>query len=340
MIVNTQLEEWIKQIKSEDFSSLDRSVELGTDYNFKEASETLRKIAGQLIDLTDNAALLEIPLNTEQKIIDLASRIIIQIEKIRNFVLKGNEANASNQHTQINQDVNSLYQISLTEITPLLERISLRRLKPEELEKQIALASSSVESLKKIVIQAEGLKNNTEEAIKEVRESLGKEGVLISSGDFFERADIHNTIAKRWFWSAIISLIFAGFMAVFLFSAGFNKVEFLKIAEEKNYIRLIQVSILKLVILSIAYLFVQQSIKNYKINSHLSITNRHRHLVLNVYPLMSKATSNPEQANIIVDQAAKAIFTQSPTGYLDGEENPNPINLTGVINKIIDKAGK
>jgi len=52
---------------------------------------------------------------------------------------------------------------------------------------------------------------------------------------------------------------------------------------------------------------------------------------------MAKATNDQEQSNTIVTQAAKAIFEPGTTGYLDGEDNPNPVNLTEIINKVIDK---
>ncbi|MCX6743036.1 MAG: hypothetical protein NT116_02250 [Candidatus Parcubacteria bacterium] len=192
-----------------------------------------------------------------------------------------------------------------------------------------------VKKIQKIESEAGEIKGNIENIVKELRNSLGKEGALISSVDFEKQSNEHKFLAKLWFGGFVFSIIFTIVMVIIL-SSGI--IPFLNLLDENNELgHIIQVSLFKIILLSVAYLLIHQSIKNYKINRHLYVLNKHRQLTLSIYPLMLHATNNPEQSNIILGQASKAIFEPGMTGYLEKDDNTNPINLTEVINKIADK---
>jgi hypothetical protein len=335
MKIEQPQQETIGKLKSIDFSSLERTEELGRDYSFKDAASILKEIYSDFSNVMENSDSLRLPTDTENQIFNIATRLFKLTEEIKNFVLKGNEGNAPNQHKSIHDQANGLYQENLRTLVPLIERINILKLNPKEVEGQVSKALKSIKEIETIKDEAEKTKSSIDTAIKEVRDALGKEGALISATDFKKQADEHKDLSKKWFYGVIGSLIGTVLLTILIFG-GF--IPALSISSTQgDYLKIIQVSMFKLVLLSISYLVLYQSLKNYKVNQHLYVLNKHRQLVLSVYPLMAKATNDQEQSNNIVAQASKAIFEQNVTGYLDSDGNPNPINLTEVVTKIIDK---
>lgn len=335
MQIQPQLQQATNALKAINFKDLERTEELGRDYSFKQAVDFIKKIFDDLIQVIENAELLRVSTNTEQQIINLANQVNENVKRIQEFVLRGNEANAPNQHKQIYEAVANLYQKDLELLPPLIERVNILKLNPSEIENKISQAFQSIKEIEKIKDAAQKTKENIDLAVKEVRDALGKEGALISATDFEKQAKEHRNLSRKWFWGSIISIGVTAILVVVLFCGVFPSLNLINAGND--YPRIVQITIFKLVLLSIAYLLVYQSLKNYKINKHLYVLNRHRQLTLSVYPLMAKATNDQEQSNTIVIQAAKAIFEPGATGYLDGEDNPNPVNLTEIINRVIDR---
>lgn len=333
MEITDELKSAMDVLEKENFDDLIRSEELGRDYSFKAAVDLIKKIYADLKEVTENAGSLRIPLKLEEQIAGIAKGVNEQIGKIRSFVLKGNESNAQEQHDAIDREVNSLYQRDLEVLPALIERASILKLKPNEVEEQISRALSSIREIENIKKKADEVATGIDDAVKEVRDALGKEGALVSAKDFEKQANTHKALADNWFWASIGAIVVTIIMVITLFSLDSLKLTGIG----ADYPRILQVTIFKVVLISIAYLSVYQCLKNYKVNQHLQILNRHRQLTLLVYPLMANATSNIEQSGTIVAQAAKAIFEPGTTGYLDAEENPNPINLTEIVNKIAER---
>lgn len=335
MEVRPQLEEATAAIKTIDPKSLERE-ELGRDYNFKEAADLIWKIYHDLEQVAENADILRVPQKTEVQIATLAKRLFENIQKIQAFVLRGNESQAPGQYQQINDEIKNLYEEDLGLLPPLIERINMLKLNPSEVESKINIALQSVKDVEKIKEKAQKITEDIELSIKEVRDALGKEGTLISATDFKDQAKEHKETARKWFIGVIVSIVITVGLVILLFTGIIPSLNLKEVGNDLP--RIIQITVFKFILLSIAYLLVHQTLKNYKINQHLYVLNRHRQLSLQVYPLMSKATNDQEQSNAIVAQASKAIFDPGTTGYLDGEGNPNPVNLTEVINKVVDKA--
>ena len=335
MKIEQPQQEVVEKLKLIDFPSLERTEELGRDYSFKDAVIVLKEIYSDFSNVIENSESLRLSTDTENQIFSIANRLLTLTEQIKSFILKGNEASAPSQHKSIHDQANSLYQENLKILVPLIERINILKLNPKEVEGQVSKALKSIKEIELIKEEVEKSKSNIDVAIKEVRDALGKEGALISADDFQKQANEHKDLSKKWFYGVIGSIVGTIILTILIFGGFIPSLSIT--STQGDYLKIIQVSIFKIVLLSIAYLILFQSLKNYKVNQHLYVVNKHRQLVLSVYPLMAKATNDQEQSNNIVAQASKAIFEQSTTGYLDSDSNPNPINLTEVITKIIDK---
>ncbi len=338
MIIKPELQENIKVLNKIILKEFQRK-ELGRDYNFEEATEKFKQIRDDLNVVIDNADLLRIPESLSERIAGFAENLKGHSQKIKDFILKNNP-NAQQEYNQLNGEIDGLYQDALDFLTPLVERVNFLSIKPSEIKNKLVEASRSAQDIEEIKGEAQKTKDEVEKAAKEIRGAFGESGALTSVKSFEEQAKKHRKLANQWFLGFVGSIIFTVIIVIFLFTEGFGFVPSLSLSDLKlkdDWGPIIQMSIFKLVLLSIAYLLVYQSIKNYKINCHLYVLNLHRQLTLSTYPLMAKATDNQEQSNLIVGQAAKAIFEPGTTGYLNGDDNPNPINLTEVITKIADK---
>ncbi|MFA6521027.1 MAG: hypothetical protein WCT53_01425 [Candidatus Gracilibacteria bacterium] len=336
MQISAAFQQAMDALKAINFKDLERTEELGRALSFKQPVDLIKTIYDDLVQVFENAELLRLPSNQEQQITSLANNLLKTAQRIREFTFQGNEANASNQHKQISSDVESLNQQDLNLLPILIERISLLKLKPSEFQDQIAGAQQSIKEIEKIKNESSKMKEAAERALKDMRDSFGKEGALISVTDFGKQAEEHKSLATKWFWGSVSSIAATAILVILLFIGIFPSLNLAR--EGTTYPLIIQIVVFKLVLLSIAYLLVYQSLKNYKINKHLYVLNKHRQLTFSVYPFMTNATNNQEQSNAIVVQAAKAIFEPGTTGYLDGDGNPNPINLTEIINRVVDKA--
>ncbi len=150
MKIEQAQQETIDKLKGIDFVALERTEELGRDYNFKEAVSVLKEIHIDFSNVINNSESLRLPTDIENQIFSTASRLLKLTEEIGKFVLRGNEANALVQHKAIHDQANSLYQDSLRSLVPLIERINILKLNPKELEGQVAKALESIKEIEAI----------------------------------------------------------------------------------------------------------------------------------------------------------------------------------------------
>lgn len=331
MNISEEFKNQVEALQNTNFTELARSADLGTEYHFKSEAETLQEIGTDLKTIFDYADIIRIPKKTENTIIDIARKAKENIDQINNFKVKDNP-NATPDHDQISTSINNLYQENLDIIVPLIERAEILKLKPDEIASDFAEAMQSVKQIKNVSKEVEKSKTELDTSIKEIRDAFGSEGAGYAAKHFGDQAIEHQQIAHKWLIASIgavvLVIIFAGLL---FWLPAFS----LKDANN-DYARIAQVSLFKIIILSIGYFAVYQCVKSYKINRHLYVSNRHRQLALDVYKLMAEATNAPEQSGIILGQAVKAIFEPGTTGFLDGDTNPNPINLTEIVNKYME----
>src|SRR3990167_7810865 len=109
MKIEQPQQETIGKLKAIDFSSLERTEELGRDYSFKEAVVILKEIYSDFSNVIENSETLRLPADIENQIFSIANRLLTLTEQIKNFILKGNEANAPSQHKAIYDQANNLH---------------------------------------------------------------------------------------------------------------------------------------------------------------------------------------------------------------------------------------
>lgn len=342
----------LQSIKEVNFEQLKR-LDLGIPYNFEEAADKLNLIAKNLIYITDNRGEIKLPQEDLDRLIGGVTQLSELIKRIVGFN-PADDQNANGTRKTLQTEVDNFYQEDLRRFEPIKERMDFLHLNTqalfeewnnhkkhlEEVVTQLSAEAKNLESKKQefevsTKEQQETVERAIEESkttLQEIRNSLGQHGASISNTAFEKQADSHKALARIWLLLSLVSV--AGTLLLII---GMFNLEHFKIVDYKNPGEVISNISYKLLVLSVAYLTIKQSIKNYRVNLHLHVLNKHRQLTLEVYPLMVGANSNPDQSNTIVSQASKAIFDMGSTGHLEREEpSTTPVNLTEVITKIID----
>jgi hypothetical protein len=333
MFTDPNTKEVLDKLFSTNIEKLRRSEFIGIGFDFGAMVDTLSEIISDYKKIDQNQKNLRISVETENSLRSIANNIFNNIiQQITNFNAKDNP-NSSNEYQNINNNLKSYYNEFIKSSDLLLQRIDLSSLTPGKVKNEIAQISKLRAETEKLVNDLAAQKKEAETII---RQASGVSAVSSSSNIFSDQSDEHKTTANYWFIASIVVFIilFVSILAIFYGLWPFTN---FKIEEITNTYVLIHVLAFKIIILSTAYYLLHQCVKNYKIHRHLYVVNKHRQNALNVYPKMITAGEDVETRNTIVAQASKSIFEQTPSGYLQYDDDPRPINPTEIVNKFIDK---
>src|SRR3989339_1497262 len=206
MEISTKLKEQLELLKLVDFATLSRKEELGQDYNFSEAVVNLKRIYDDLFEVVQYASILRVPNSIEEVIGSIAIQLNEIVKSIQDFRLKGNEPAAPGQHQQIHTRVITLYQRDLEVLVPLIDRGRILKLNPKEIEKEASIALRHSKEIEKIREDVEKSKSSVEATIKQLGDSLGKEGAGRSAAFFSQQASQHERMARKWLVASIITI--------------------------------------------------------------------------------------------------------------------------------------
>ena len=139
---------------------------------------------------------------------------------------------------------------------------------------------------------------------------------------FDEQSKEHQQAARRWL--ILTGLLIVGFGGVFFWLFNVLKLE------GTAWVAVLQNIFTKGFLLSLIYLVLNRSIKNYTAHKHLEVINRHRQNALETFDaFVSAAEGNRETRDAVLLAATNAIFDANQSGYLStkirGSESVSPI---------------
>lgn len=323
----------LQRLYSINLEELKRPELLGIDLDFTDVVKRVDEVVSDLKKIDDNQDKLRISTETENSITNLANSIYDNVvNQTLTFNAKDNP-NSSSQYQTILTNLNSSYDNFIKITGPLLTEIKLNSIMPGQIKNEIDNFNKFKKDATRLVSELQEKKLEAENII---RNASGIEATKISSNIFLNQSNDHKGEAKKWL---ITAMLIVGFLILTVFALfyGWLPISSVHVENYDDKYKIIQSVVFELIILSSLYFLLHQSVKNYKVHRHLSVINKHRHNALVVYPQIITAGEDSEARNTIVSQAAKSIFENMPSGYLEFDDDPRPVNPTAIINKIIDR---
>ena len=155
----------------------------------------------------------------------------------------------------------------------------------------------------------------------QVQELLAKESVSEYGEIFDEQANKHQRAAFWWLVSTVGLSIGFGGVFIWLFNV-------LRLGGTE-WEGILQNIFTKGFLLSLIYLLLNRSIKNYTAQKHLEVINRHRQNALDTFERFVSSAARQETKEEVLLAATNAIFDANQSGYLStkmkGSESTNPI---------------
>ncbi len=277
------------------------------EFDFASITEKVKEIIGDIKKIDENQKNIRITVNHENSLRDIANGLNSRvIEPSINFIFLNN-ANASQQYGEIKSNLENISDNFLDRLNDLLTQIEVQSLTPDKIKLKFETFKNIEKAANKII---DNLNNKKEEAEKIIRQASGIQASEKSSDIFSIQALEHSKSATRWLLASLVTFFILVLLILFLFYGWRPFDKFVINAGTVFNPYYIQAIIFKLLLLSSAYFILHQCVKNYKINRHLYVTNKHRQNALTVYPTISVAGEDPETRSVVVSQAAKQFLNK------------------------------
>ena len=255
-------------------------------------------------------------------------------QEIHNFGLQNSiEAqNVREEHKRISQDIVSFWDTVKQQLGSPVAFVQSKRAEQLETQVEATINDAIKDTVEELNTETERSQNQSNQAEQnetkrqeefdqlksQVQDLLAEESVSKYEKVFAEQANKHQEGAFWWLISTVGLIVVFGFVFYWLFDS-------LKLGGG-----VLQNLLTKGFLLSLIYLVLNRSLKNYTAEKHLEVVNRHRQNALRTFQAFhSAAGENQETQDAVLIAATNAIFDANQTGYLStkmrGSESANPI---------------
>ena len=258
--------------------------------------------------------------------------------KILDFGTGTENENIREQHSALLQEIHQFSEgvkYSLLQVAAYLSSRTVEQLKDEfksafaDAEERVNTAiSSGTEKFEKLGEEAQENEEKRQEKFtqleRDVEDLIRKKSISSYEKIFADQTEEHRKGARNWL--IITSLLTVGFSVIFwwfikdLAPAGSQLTVILQNLVAKGFF------------LSLIYLLLSRSIKNYTAEKHLQTVNRHRQNALATFEEFEKAAGkNQETRDAVLLACTDAIFDANQSGYLSTKtsrsESAAPIQM-------------
>ena len=273
-----------------------------------------------------------------QQIKNYLQQLLATFQEIQSFgVQNSNEAqNLNEEHKRILQNIVRFCHNVKRELGPTVSYLNSQRAKQLETQVNATIDDAVNKAAEKFNTETNRLQKHSDQAeqnetkrqedfnqLKGQLEDTLAEGSVSKYEKIFEgQANKHQQASFWWLLSTVGLIIVFGGVFYWLFNA-------LKLGGAE-WVGVLQNIFTKGFLLSLIYLVLNRSIKNYTAEKHLEVVNRHRQNALRTFQAFhSAAGENQETQDAVLLAATNAIFDANQSGYLStkirGSESANPI---------------
>lgn len=256
---------------------------------------------------------------------DYFRRLLDRFQEIYNFNLQNS---SREEHKELLQKIVRFCDEVKGQLRPIVAYLQSK--KAEQLETQVkaTVANTVTEAVEKLDAETDRLQKQVDQSEQNevkrqedfnqfmVRESVSEYGTI-----FKEQANEHKGAARGWLISTVVLSIGFGGVFIWLFNV-------LRLGGTE-WVGVLQNIFTKGFLLSLIYLLLNCSIKNYNAQKHLEVINRHRQNALDTFEKFASSAARQETKEEVLLAATNAIFDANQSGYLSakmrGNENVSPI---------------
>ncbi len=174
-------------------------------------------------------------------------------------------------------------------------------------------ARSTIQSIKdggeKLTKELKQVKEDADNALKEIRAVAAEQGVSQKAVHFKDEADRQEVLASKWLKLTYVFSAAVGTFAVL--SLSLHKIPLVR--PESNFDAVQLLSSKFLIFAVLGYLLILAA-RNYATHKHNSVVNRHRQNALLTYKTLVEASGSGAQ-DIVLAHAASCIFSPQDTGF-------------------------
>jgi len=153
-------------------------------------------------------------------------------------------------------------------------------------------------------------------------------GAAAQAGFFQSEALSHATAAVRWLWSSVAFGVCLALVGVLIAAGVWAPPTNAAPGIIANYV------LGKVLVLGVLSFGLGFSARNYRSNQHNATLNRHRMNALQTFRALTEAAKGEDSRDVILKEAAAAIFGVQDTGYVKGGSG-EPTQITQVLPSIL-----
>ena len=306
-----------------DLERLKRSDLSGSELDFESVHQEIAGLHGIFHEVLNSSSISDIPLSEDvvEAVRKYLPEFYEKIEKIENFNVAGE--NPKEEHTVLLQRITGHYHEIRAAFDPIIAYLRSTQMGKFQAE-FTDFFQDATSKWKEFDAKSEA-KLQELEGLKIARENQLATTSISDHVKFFdEQAEKHQTAARGWLCG---SIVFAGLCILALWGLW----ETIKITDEATKVSAVflQNFFAKGFLVSVFYMFLNRSIKNYTAEKHLEVINFHRKNALATFEAFAEAAgSNPHTRDQVLLAATNAIFDANQSGYLSGKASrPDSSNL-------------
>ena len=233
--------------------------------------------------------------------------------KIENFDIGGD--NPRDRHADLLKEISDFCSTAKTVLIPIVTYLRSKQIETSKVKFDDFFSDA--------VKKWENFDNESEAKLKtldELRLTRENQIATTSISDhviFFDnQAKAHQKSAQRWLNATVcMAIVFIGTVIVLWFS--------MKPVGDEWTEAILQNVFTKGFVISVFYMLLNRSIKNYTAEKHLEVVNLHRKNTLGTFEAFAKAAgNNPHTRDHVLMASTNAIFDANQSGYLSTKTSP------------------
>ena len=258
-------------------------------------------------------------------------QLLNKVLEIQGFDLQ----TSSEQHKRVLQENLIFCDDAKQLLGPIVAYLQSKRVEQLEAQVNATVADTVTDAVEKLNAETDRLQKQGDQAEQneskrqedfnqlknQAQDLLAKESVSEFAEIFDKQAKEHHKAARWWLISTVGLIGVFGILFYWLFNA-------LKLGGTE-WVGVFQNIFTKGFFLSLVYLVLNRSIKNYTAQKHLEVVNRHRQNALETFERFVSSAARQETKEEVLLAATNAIFDANQSGYLAtkirGSESVNPI---------------